>query len=431
MIKTINGVNFIRTESQKGTSELAIGFNDKIVKRGRLADKIAELQYFMGDGFLYIPDAGADRNKSIHEIEIAVIGDDTKKCREVAQLGASAVNMLPDTIQTVLNFKNPEKTIEFIPNRDVLARSNITVENIASTLRWMMFGPVVDKWIQGGDEIDIRVAGKGLKNTNLDRIENLYIPSPSGGIRLNTLGNLDLSEGFGKIYRRDGRRAAYFTAHVNSSSSDQAVKLIQKALNGLNIEKGYWFVFSRELALLENQYRVLIFAFIGCLAGILILLTVLTENFLQSIIIVSIIPVSCVLPLLIKFVTQNPLEMGDIVGMVIISGLSVNNAIYITESVKSRIPFRIREKIQSILVTSLTSIVAAVPLIIMSEGGFSRALAASILWGTAGSLVATLVLFPAIFYNYTRLVGKLQFPNKSTVYFHKNIPSKADLPKTD
>ena len=97
---------------------------------------------------------------------------------------------------------------------------------------------------------------------------------------------------------------------------------------------------------------------------------------------------------------MNPLEMGDITGMVIISDISVNNAIYIAESSKSNIPFRIREKIQSILVTSLTSIAASIPLVLTGSAGFSSALAFSILLGTMGSMVAALFLFPAVFQKY-------------------------------
>ncbi|MCL2289226.1 MAG: hypothetical protein FWC34_00745 [Bacteroidetes bacterium] len=88
--------------------------------------------------------------------------------------------------------------------------------------------------------------------------------------------------------------------------------------------------------------------------------------------------------------------MGDITGLVLISGLSINNAIYISESRKTHIAFRVREKIQSIMVTSLTNMAAAIPLMILAKNSFSTALATSIFWGTIGSLLVTLFLFPAV-----------------------------------
>jgi len=406
-VKKIPGITFLRSEIRNGTAEFDIGFDENLTNRRLIADKVYSLSPFVYTGFLYVPDAGS-RNARIHEIEVAVIGDESETCRNFARLGASIIGNSPNVIQTVLNFKEPEKIIKFVPNRDILAKSSISLQNVASTLRWTVFGPVVDKWIQENTEIDVRVAGRGYKNANLTHISNLHIPSPSGGIRLNTLGSLTQAEGTGKIYRRDGRRAAYFTSHINSGSSRQAIKQIKDNINNIEVDKGYGFLLPRELEHLNREYFILFFAFVGSIIGILLLLTMLTENFIHSLVITSIIPVSCALPLLIKLITGTPLEMGDITGLVLISGLNVNNAIFISSSQKSLVLYRVREKIQSILITSLTNMAASIPLIIMAKNNFSTALASSIFWGTLGSLLVTLFLFPAIWNLLNLSIKKLK-----------------------
>jgi HAE1 family hydrophobic/amphiphilic exporter-1 len=396
LIQKERGVNFVRIESRNGTAELEIGFDEKNAERRELADRIARLSPYTGNGFLYVPDAGEGFRTGIHEIEVAAIGDETDICRETAELGAAAAGNLSGAIQTVLNFKRPEQSIAFIPDRETIARSGLTVRDIASTLRWDLFGPVVDKWIQAGEETDIRLIGRGIKNSTLEKVANLHIPSPSGGIRLDTLGLMREGPGSGKIYRRDGRRAAYFTLHLQAPSTDRGIAAVKESLRNIKMEKGYGFLLSRDLELLASQYRLLLFTFIGSIIGIFLLLTCLTEKWRQALLITSIIPVSCAFPLLVKFIGGSPLEMGDIVAMVVISGISVNHAIYIVESGASTVCFRVREKIQSILVTSLTGIAGAVPLVIMQTGGFSAALAGGIIWGTLGSLIAALFLFPAL-----------------------------------
>ena len=391
----IPGITFIRSGIRNGTAEFDIGYNDKLTNKHLIANKLLNLSPFVYSGFLYVPDAG-NQDTKMHEIEIAVIGDEAEKCRVLAQTGASLIANAPDVIQTVLNFKNPQQTVQYNPDRDILAKSHISVQHVASTLRWILFGPVVDKWIQENSETDVRVAGKGVKNTNLAHISNLYIPSASGGIRLDTLGNLETKNETGKIYRKDGRRAAYFTVHLKSSGSKQAASKIQSILSSIETDKGYGFLLPRELQYLTREYNILFLAFVGCIIFILLVLTALTENFMRSLLITSIIPVSCVLPLLIKFITNTALEMGDITGLVLISGLSVNNVIYISESHKSVILFKAREKIQSILVTSLTNLASSVPLVFLAKNSFSSALASSIFWGTIGAIPVTLFLFPAV-----------------------------------
>jgi multidrug efflux pump subunit AcrB len=431
------GLNYLRTESRKGSAELNIGFDETQVRREQLADRVAALGDLVPGGFVYVPDrtetGGGAQNSSrtsflsrwnkifrprprIETIEVTALGNDAEECRRLAVAGAQALGRLSQTVQTVLNFKQPEETVYFFPNADRIAAGGTSLSEISSVLRWLLFGPVVDKWIQDGDEKDIRVAGRDLSNADLNRLANLSIPlsrresqaeskadTETDGarpeilsMRLEALGRLELLPGTGKIYRRDGRRAAYFTVHLQSSSTEEAARVVKAALAGVPVPRGCGFVLSRDIQFLSRQYQKLLAAFLASVAGILLLLTALTEDFFKSLIIISIIPVSCVFPLMVKFFRAAPLEMGDIVGMVIIGGISVNNGIFLTESRRSRPLFCLREKIPSLLAASLTTIAGAVPLILAGGEGFSRTLAESLLWGTFGSLVVSVVLFPCL-----------------------------------
>jgi HAE1 family hydrophobic/amphiphilic exporter-1 len=420
LIRREEGLRYVRLESRKGTGELEIGFDEKKTSRTILAAALTALAPQVGTGFLYVPDAEGDKAKdglssgrgAVREIEVATIGDEAGICREMAKRGAGIMPAVPGYIQAVLNFKEAEPAVELAPYRENLARSGLTVRDMAMDLRWTVFGPVIDKWVQDGRETDIRLVGIGTRNGSLSRLADLPVPSPAGALRLETLGNLRERPGTGKIYRRDGRRAAYFTVHLKAPSSSHAARLVRTALaesagadsedgNGAGgkepIQKGYGYILSRDLELLEAQYRTLFFAFLGSGAGIFLVLLCLTEKWRNALRIASIIPVSCAVPLLVKFLSGKPLEMGDMAALVIISGLSVNNAIYIEGARLRAVHFRIREKIQSILTTSLTGIAGAAPLAFMGGEGFPTALARGILWGTAGSLAAALILFPALY----------------------------------
>ena len=257
-----------------------------------------------------------------------------------------------------------------------------------------MFGPVADKWLQDGREYDIRIAGKNLQKASLAQIENIHLPISSGSVKFASLGSIKSIDKINKIYRKDGRRCAYFTAELSGVSTGTAAFLVSERLAVLPLEKGYRFSFERDVAELNRDYRMAAGVLAFCVAGIFILLTALNERFELSALIVSVIPVSLVLPLAIRFVSGVPLELGDITGMVVLSGLAVNNAIYITESKKRRIVFCVREKARSILVTSLTTIVGAVPLYLLGGDSFSRCLAFFIIFGIIDSTLVSFVLFP-------------------------------------
>ena len=142
---------------------------------------------------------------------IACVGDDNIKCREYARLAAK--NISENNIgKVVLNFKKDESFYEFVPNKVLLVKNELSVQGLAGTLRWLMFGPVADKWIKDGKEYDIRIAGKDAKNLSAEKTSNLFVPVPNGSINLNSLGQIIKTSDISKIYRKNGRRAAYFTA---------------------------------------------------------------------------------------------------------------------------------------------------------------------------------------------------------------------------
>jgi HAE1 family hydrophobic/amphiphilic exporter-1 len=403
------GIRYLKAESRKGSAELILGFDEKALSREALARRLVEYGDLIPGGFIYVPDQEGRTPEGegffarllkpkprVEEIQIAAVGMDGEECRRLAFEGAAVLNNLPQTIQTVLNFKNPEQTVYFYPDGDRIAAAGSSLYEIASGLRWLLFGPVVDKWLDSAGERDIRVAGKDLQEADLSRLSNLSLPLAQGSMRLEALGRLETDSGISKIYRLDGRRAAYFTVHLLSPSTSQAIQIVRGALASVEVQQGYGFLLSREHQFLSRQYRRLLTVFLITVAGILLLLTALTEDFFKSLLITSIIPVSCAFPLLGKFLQAAPLEMGDIVGMVIIGGISVNNGIFLTESRRSRPLFRLREKIPSLLAASSTTMAAAIPLILSGRQDFSGTLAASLLWGTAGSLVAAVFCFPCL-----------------------------------
>jgi multidrug efflux pump subunit AcrB len=394
-IRMEEGVRFVGLECRNGAGEFEVGFDEGVINRADLADRISALAPLLGEGFLYVPDAESDYRSGLYEVEVAALSA-AGRSRELAREGAEITGKLDGVVQTVLNFKDPAPVIAFVPDRELLIKPGLRIRDLGSSLRWLLFGPVIGKWPEEQGETDIRIMGKGLAAGSRRGLANLALPSSSGPIRLGALGALEEIPGEGTIYRRDGRRVSYFTVHLTAGSASEAAELLRKNLN-TNRERGSGFLLPRELETLDSRYFLVFLVFLGSFAGIFLVLLGMTENWAAALRISSIIPVSCALPLLVKFLSRRPLEMGDAAALVAIAGLSVNNGVFLEESRLISARFKIRDKIQSILATSLTGIAGAVPLAFLGGAGFSASLSRSILWGIAGSLLASLLLFPALY----------------------------------
>ncbi len=396
IIKNIDGVNFVTTESRKGSCEIEIGFDNQKINRFALANKVSDFSSYFSEGFLYVPEKGQNDKSKNHQVEITVFGDESEKCRMYAEEIVNNSYKNPLIVQAVLNFKKPEQEIVLQPDIDLISKNGGTIEDIASQLRWILFGPVIDKWIQNGKEMDIRIVGKNSKTTNYSELENTYIIFGQGTNRLSNIGSLRKKAGLGKIFRNDNRRCAYCTLSVNANSSEDAINGTRNIINEIGFEKGYGAKLSKDLEFMKQQYSILFFVFIACIFFIVLFLTAITENLKKTLTIISIIPAALFIPFIYKFVSKIPLELGDVVGMILISGISVNNSIYILESKKIKVANKIRDKVRSIIVTSLTSIIGAIPLIIMDSGTFASQLSLFMILGIFGSLVVSLIIYPGI-----------------------------------
>ena len=401
-VQKLPEVKYIRTESRKGSADIDIGFYDKKTNYKKLTSQLSSYTDLVTDGFLYIPGSTQNKSKKHIEMEIAVIGDDEKQCKEYAEKASQLLVKFNIADSSVLNFKRAEEQINFIPEKEKLFINGLTVQSLSTSLRWMLFGPVADKWLQDGTEQDIRIVGKDLHNTNLSRIESLHIPTQGSYQILPSLGAIQQEFSSGKLYRKDGRHAAFFTVEINNMSMNKAVMAIKQALNTIDLDKGYGFSFPREIETMNYNYRLLICVFFICLIAIFLILTALSEKPKKTLILLSIIPVSCVLPLGIRLITNTSLILGDIVGLVVLSGISVNNSIYIGESKKVSIHYKLREKIKSILVTSLTTIISSVPLYIFCKDSFSKSLAFFMFFGVLNSLLVSLFMFCGVFKKFEK-----------------------------
>ncbi len=395
-IQTFTGVNFIRSETHLGNAELEVGFSPKKTDVQKLSNQINELSHLVQDGFIFIQNNQQKGKTHSQSFELSVSGDQNSVCRTIAKETVSLINQDSRTIQAVLNFKENPKQFVFYPDRILMAKNGLQTQNIAEILHWSMFQPVIDKWLRNSTEYDIKVSGAELDNADLQTFRNLHVPTANGGVKLESLGNIAKQESDGKIYRLNGQRCAFFTVQRTEKSSTKAVKNIKQILNSIDLPKGYYFRFSKEVSLLKTNYSYLMFLCIFAVVLIFIFLTSLTENIIKTLLIISIIPASVSLPLAIKFFLGLPLHTGDIIGIAIAGGVTVNNAIYMAQSVGISNTQGIETTIKSIISSSVTTILGSLPLCLSQVQGFPKDVAFFMLAGSINSLFVSIFLFPKI-----------------------------------
>ncbi len=136
----------------------------------------------------------------------------------------------------------------------------------------------------------------------------------------------------------------------------------------------------------------------------------LFEKFLDPLVIMFSVPFATIGILLILLFTGTTLNVNSFIGIILLTGIVVNNAIVLVDyinlkiredglSVREAVVLGGRTRLRPILMTSLTTMLAMIPLAIgIGDGGEVQApLARVVIGGLATSTLITLVLIPVLY----------------------------------
>lgn len=397
-IKKIKGVDFVQSEAKRGSAEISVSLKD-----GAKKDKVSkEILASAGNlaGSLYLP-LCAPKRKVTQRIQIALLGEQSELCRKLCKEAAATIlgdgSLAKNRAQAVFHFKDDERIVVARPRKYFLAQNGLTVQGLAHFLRWNLFGAVCAKRFLDGKIQDVRAGKKGLAfggEKGADALAALQM----NGTPVGALCDFGREKRPEKVYRQDGLRAAYFTIELESKSSDKALRDIKAALKKAPLPEGYFYYFSREHEEMGKNYALAFAAFVLALIAIYFLTAAQCESPLDALKAILTIPASLFLPLAIKALAFSPLKLGDSVAIVFVSGICVNNAIYIMNEWKhdgrKDAFFASRRLLKSSLSSSATTLAGSLPLMFLGAGTFSGDLAFFTFFGTLGSLAVSLLFFP-------------------------------------
>ncbi len=140
------------------------------------------------------------------------------------------------------------------------------------------------------------------------------------------------------------------------------------------------------------------------------IMAMLYESLRDPFIVMFSVPLAAIGVILMLFVTKTSFNMQSYIGLIMLGGIVVNNAIIIvdyTNLLRQRDGMPIREAIEEagrrrlrpILMTAFTAIMATLPLALgLGEGGEAQApLARTVIGGLLSSTLITLIVVPVVY----------------------------------
>ena len=377
-------------------------------------------------------------------IEVEIYAYDLSELRAAASQVAARMEGIAGLkdVKTTTRLGNPEIQVRF--DRERLARLNLDENSIASILRNKIRGEVASRYREKDKQIDILVRAAESDRDAIQDLKELVInmgtrafsgtgagsSSGSGSeggavqsadaesgtartvpIRLNAVADIDIGRGPGEVRRIGSQRAAVVSANLSGMDLSRASRAILDELQDLSGRLPATVSLSlagqnRELA---TSYRSLLMALALAVFLVYLVMASQFESFIHPLIIMFTVPLGLVGVILALALTATAVSVVVLLGLIILSGIMVNNAILLVDyankvrragqTSRAALLQAGQVRLRPILMTTLTTVLGLSPMALgWGEGAEIRApMAIAVMGGLLFSALLTLFFIPVVY----------------------------------
>ena len=346
-------------------------------------------------------------------VDIKVTGQDFDEIRAATADLVALMKQQPYLKDIEVDDNPGQRELNLELDLDAINRVNLNPASVSNIVRLLVDGSMAATTRYRGDELEVRVLSDQEGSNNINDILNFRVTTISGEqVPLSALVKASTSTGMARIRHYKLRRAITVKADIDKS-------LVNEKEANANIKEA-WKVYAAKHSDVELDYSGLLddlnetinslfFYFLIGIGLIYLILGTQFRSYFQPLLIISSIPLAFAGVAIGLLITQNPLSLMGMYGVVALGGIAVNSAIVLISAANDRLAdgmsvnhaiiYASRRRVVPILITALTTIAGLFSLA-TGLGGSSLLwgpVATAIVWGLSISTVLTLFIIPLLY----------------------------------
>ena len=327
-------------------------------------------------------------------------------------------------IETSIEKGAPE--IDLVIDRFKAGTYNLSADEISSQLQDILMGKSAGKFEKNGEMSDINLK---MPDIGLPEFNDLKIKSGNYEIPIYELAQIKQSFSPKQINRKNQSRVGIVSADiVGDVSLDKAVKEVSKKLEKIDKPGDYEFTITGQEQKRKDAMSNLNFALLLSVILVYMVLASQFESLIHPFTILLTIPLAGVGAILTFFLLGKTLNIMAFIGIIMLAGIAVNNSILLVVainqfkeqgySLRDAIISAGQNRIRPILMTSLTTILALLPLTFgFGESASLRSpMAIAVISGLTTSTLMSLVVIPCLYYVFDNLILKFKKRINKSIY---------------
>ncbi|HUS85718.1 MAG TPA: efflux RND transporter permease subunit [Bacteroidales bacterium] len=309
-------------------------------------------------------------------------------------------------ITTSIDEGTPE--VDIVIDRFRASYYNVSVDNIISYLQSYLSGSQAGEFDLGGELKDITVK---LDDITLAQLQNMIIKTSSLSVPLSELASIKVVNAPEEISRNNQNKTSYVYAMVRKDAAfDQLVARTEEILSEIVLPTDYRLRITGDELKRKESMSNLTFALILSIVLVYMVLASQFESLLHPFVILLTIPLAGVGSVWIFLLLGKSFNIMAYIGIIMLAGIAVNDSIILVDRInqlrvgglsrKDAILAAGTQRIRPIVMTSLTTILALLPLTfgIGESAALRSPMALAVIGGLITSTILTLAVIPSVYW---------------------------------
>jgi HAE1 family hydrophobic/amphiphilic exporter-1 len=343
-------------------------------------------------------------------LEIELSGYDLAQLKQSADTLVSALSQSArfTDLNTTLRDGQPEISIQFDHQR--LAALGMDAPTVARRIAQRVGGTVASQYTVRDRKVDILVRSELSERDQISDIDSLIInPNSDQPIPLSAVAEIKLQVGPSAINRISQQRVAIVSANLGFGDLSDAVLEAKKILSQQQFPSSIQSSFGGQNEEMEHSFSSLKIALLLAIFLVYLVMASQFESLLHPLLILIAVPMAVAGSILGLFITNTHLSIVVFIGLIMLAGIVVNNAIVLVDRINqlrregiekiSAIEQAAKSRLRPILMTTLTTALGLLPMAIgMGDGSEVRApMAITVIFGLLVSTLLTLLVIPCLY----------------------------------
>ena len=355
-------------------------------------------------------------------VGIKIAGPDLNVLQNLGKQVEEIVKTIPGTRSAYAERSVGGNYVDFIVNRNAIARYGLTIANVQEVFMSAVGGMNITKTVEGLERYPVNLRYQRDYRETIESLKRVLVPIPAGGnVPLEQLGEIVIKKGPPMIKSENARPNTWVYVDLKDGYDVGSYVKLAKEVVGKNLQlpAGYSIKWSGQYEYMERASKHLSMVIPLTLLIVIVLLYMNTKSMIKTGIVLLALPFSLVGAIWFLYLAGFNLSVAVWVGIIALLGVDAETGVVmllyldlsyekfkkngllksmsdLRESIFEGAVKRIRPK----MMTVMTTMLGLLPILIGLGTGSDvmKRIAAPMVGGIITSMIMELTVYPAIFY---------------------------------